>query len=53
MFHIEPSADLRKFAQLIRQMYVALVGQGFSEDEAMLIILAMVSKPNAGKMNEF
>jgi hypothetical protein len=53
MFYIEPSADLRKFAQLIRQAYVALLEQGFSDDESMMIVLAMVSKPNVKDSDGF
>lgn len=35
---IEPSADLREFALHLRQMYVALTLEGFTEQQAMVII---------------
>lgn len=34
----EPSADLRQAASAMRQMFVALVNEGFSEDQALQII---------------
>lgn len=34
----EPSADLRQAASAMRQMFVALVNEGFSETEALQII---------------
>lgn len=34
---VEPSADLREFASNIRQMYLALVEQGFTEQQAFNI----------------
>lgn len=38
MTPVEPSADLRQFASMMRQMYVALLAEGFSEAEALAII---------------
>jgi hypothetical protein len=35
---IEPSADLRTFASWMRQTYVALTLEGFTEREALVII---------------
>lgn len=35
---VEPSADLRQFASTLRQMYVALLAEGFTENEALAII---------------
>lgn len=35
---VEPSADLRAFASIMRQMFVALVDQGFTEQQALTII---------------
>ena len=35
---IEPSADMRMWASSLRQMYVALVMEGFTEPEALTII---------------
>lgn len=34
----EPAAEQRKFAAILRQMYVALVQEGFTSAEAMQII---------------
>lgn len=34
----EPSADLRQFASFLRQMYVALLNEGFVEREAFAIV---------------
>jgi hypothetical protein len=35
---IEPSADLRALAQGLRQMYLALVEEGFTQTEALVVI---------------
>lgn len=35
---IEPNAEARVFANATRQIYVALVNEGFSTDEALYII---------------
>ena len=35
---LEPSSDLRIAANAMRQMYVALVNEGFSEEDALRII---------------
>lgn len=35
---VEPSAETRQAANALRQMYVALIEQGFTQDEAMGII---------------
>jgi DNA-binding CsgD family transcriptional regulator len=35
---IEPSADMRMLAHTLREMFVALVAEGFSDNEAMQII---------------
>lgn len=42
-FPTEPSADLREAASALRQMYVALVNEGFSVDEAMTIVGKVVA----------
>lgn len=34
MIPVEPSADMRQLTNLLRQMYVGLVEQGFTEDQA-------------------
>ncbi|MCX5066664.1 hypothetical protein OOJ91_12320 [Micromonospora lupini] len=35
---VEPSADLRQFASGVRQMFVALVNEGFTERQALAVI---------------
>ena len=35
---IEPSSDLRTFAANMRQMFVALTAEGFTEQQALSII---------------
>lgn len=35
---IEPSAVMRQFASGLRQMYIALTMEGFTEHEALVII---------------
>lgn len=39
----EPSADLRQFASFLRQMFVALRNEGFSEREALVILGSTVT----------
>lgn len=34
----EPSADLRQAASAVRQVYVALVQEGFTEQQALIIV---------------
>ena len=35
---IEPAADLREAASTLRQMYLALTYEGFTESEALIIV---------------
>lgn len=35
---MEPTADLRQMANVLRQMYVALTDEGFSSTEALTIV---------------
>jgi hypothetical protein len=35
---IEPNADIRVFAKTMQQMFVALVQEGFTERQALIII---------------
>jgi hypothetical protein len=39
----EPSADLRQLASLLRQMFVALVNEGFNDREALSVIGTVVA----------
>ena len=41
-FNTEPSADLRTFASVVRQAYVALKNEGFNEDQAVELTKAMI-----------
>lgn len=34
----EPSADMRYAANALREMFIALLNEGFSEDQALAII---------------
>lgn len=45
---IEPSADLRTFANQMRQMFVALVAEGFTRDEALVVIGHVISSVTGG-----
>lgn len=39
----EPSADMREFARMVREMYVALIKEGFSVIEAMGILATVIT----------
>lgn len=45
---IEPSADIRKMAGFCRQFYVALLAQGFTEDQSLEIVGNAVRGATAG-----
>lgn len=38
MTPIEPSADLRNAANFLRQMFTALINEGFTEQQALTIV---------------
>lgn len=44
----EASADLRVFAKQAREMFLALVDEGFSEQQALVIIGQMMGAAIAG-----
>lgn len=44
----EPSSDLRQLASMLHQTFVALRAEGFTEDQALQIIAAMLAA-NGGK----
>jgi len=46
---MEPSADLRAFANTLRQMFVALLSEGFTESQAVAIIGKALSAHMGGK----
>jgi hypothetical protein len=35
---VEPSAEHRVFAKMVRQMFLALVAEGFTEQQALVIV---------------
>lgn len=39
----EPSADIRQAASAVRQMFVALVQDGFTESQALVIVGHMIA----------
>jgi hypothetical protein len=39
----EPSADLRQAASAVRQMFVALTNEGFTEQQALVIVGQVLS----------
>lgn len=45
---IEPSADLRQLANVLRQTYLALMQEGFTEAEALAIIGQIISANMGG-----
>jgi hypothetical protein len=45
---IEPSADIRKMAGFCRQFYVALVAQGFTDDQSLELVGDAVRGATAG-----
>ncbi len=48
MSHVEPSADLRRYAHFLRQMFVALTEQGFSEQQALAVVGHVIHANLAG-----
>lgn len=45
---IEPSADQRTWAKTIFAMYVALVEEGFTEQQALVIVGQLLIAANGG-----
>ncbi len=45
----EPTSDARLAARAIRSMFVALVAEGFSEREALLIVGQMLASQAGGE----
>lgn len=45
---MEPSADMRELANNLRQMYVALTGEGFTAQEALTIIGQAITAHGGG-----
>lgn len=40
---VEPNADMRVFASHIRQMFIALIQEGFTETQALIICGNVIS----------
>lgn len=38
---IEPSSDIRQWARCIRELYVGLIAEGFTEKQALRIVIRM------------
>lgn len=47
MIPMEPSADMREAANGLRQLYVALTNEGFSDQQA-LVIIGQILAANGG-----
>jgi len=45
---IEPSADLRQMASATRQIYIALTNEGFTEQQALIIVGQIISASSGG-----
>jgi hypothetical protein len=45
---MEPSADMRLVAYTLRQMYVALCHEGFTEQQALVIIGQVIASNSGG-----
>jgi len=45
---IEPAADLREMANILRQYFIALTQEGFTEHQALQIIGTTIAAGNPG-----
>lgn len=53
MGRAEPSADMRQAARAAREMFLAMVEQGFTEDQAIkLVALAMGQAASGGSSGD-
>lgn len=46
---IEPSADMRAFANTCRQMFIALMSEGFTEAQALAVIGHLIAHNGGGE----
>lgn len=47
-FSIEPSAEIRSAAHSVREIYLALVMEGFSEQQALVVVGQIIAMPRNG-----
>lgn len=45
---VEPASDARQAARVMREMYTALTETGFSDDQALHIVIAFVVSTSPG-----
>ncbi|MFJ1539284.1 hypothetical protein ACIODS_12145 [Micromonospora chalcea] len=45
---VEPASDIRQFASVMRQMFVALRNEGFSDREALSVIGQVIAANISG-----
>ena len=49
---MEPSAEVRSVARAIREMFIGLTSEGFSEHQALVIVGQMISAQHQGREEE-
>lgn len=47
---VEPAADLRQVANWIRQMYLALQQEGFTEQQSLVIVGQILGAQTGGQL---
>lgn len=45
---VEPAAELRQLASILRQTYLALVQEGFTEQQALIVVGQILSANGGG-----
>ena len=48
MPRMEPHADLRQMATVTRQTFIAYKDAGFNDEQALRLVIAMISRPTPG-----
>jgi hypothetical protein len=48
MARVEPSADTRAFARSAREMFLALLEQGFTEEQSTRMVAIMIGQAVSG-----
>jgi hypothetical protein len=46
---VEPAADMRQMASMLHQMFVALTSEGFTEQQALVVIGQMLNASQGGQ----